>query len=61
MSMNVVHVLVDLRLRHAQQRPAQVNVFASRRFAVDAERDIDQGPDFAFDLGAAMGRRIDAA
>jgi len=57
---DLVELLVDLRLLHAEERPAQIHVFAPRELGVKAGADLEQRRHASPDLRPPFGRVRDA-
>ena len=56
---DVVEPLLDLATLHPEDRAVQVDVLAAGELLVEAGSDLEQAPDAAADLGAALGRERD--
>src|SRR5262245_55329694 len=57
---NLIELMVDLRLRHAQNGPAQVKVLTSGELRMEASTDLEQRPHPSPNLCASGGRPGDA-
>src|SRR4029079_15574799 len=55
----VVEALLDLPPLHAEDRPVQVHILASRKLLVETGPDLEQASDASADLCASLGRERD--